>query len=84
MYLRTIKRKNKNGTFVEYFQLARNRQNPETKKSGAKVMKTVIVDGENRAWEVPMILIKENKIAKDIIKKGTPIYKKGGSVKGKK
>jgi len=44
-------------------------------------MKTVIVDENNRAWEVPMILIKENKAAQALIDKGLPIYKKGGIVK---
>ena len=44
-------------------------------------MKTVIVDGDNRVWEVPMILIKENKAAQALIDKGLPIYKKGGIVK---
>ena len=50
-------------------------------KSGAKFMKTYIVDGEKRAWEVPMILFKENKAAEAIIDKGLPIYKRGGVVK---
>jgi hypothetical protein len=44
-------------------------------------MKTVIVDDNNRAWEVPMILIKENKAAQALIDKGLPVYKKGGTVK---
>ena len=44
-------------------------------------MKTYIVDDDNRAWEVPMILIKENKATQAIIDKGLPIYKRGGVVK---
>ena len=51
------------------------------KKSGAKFMKTYIVDENKRVWEVPMILIKENKAAQALIDKGLPIYKRGGIVK---
>jgi len=61
--------------------MAKGAMEKAAKKSGAKFMKTVIVDGENRAWEVPMILIKDNKAAQAIIDKGLPIYKKGGVVK---
>ena len=50
-------------------------------KSGAKLMKTAIRDKDNRGWEIPMILIKDNKVAKETIKRGMPIYKKGGQVK---
>ena len=38
MYLRTTKRKNKDGTSVEYYQLAHNYWNPETKKSVPQVI----------------------------------------------
>ncbi len=38
MYLRTTKRKNKNGTTVQYYQLAHNERHPETKKTFARVI----------------------------------------------
>ena len=72
------------GNLTAYGPIANGAMKKAAKKVGAKFMKTAIVDDQKRGWEIPMILLKENKIAKDIIKKGTPIYKKGGSVKGKK
>jgi hypothetical protein len=69
------------GNLVAYGPMARGAMEKAAKKSGAKFMKTVIVDDNNRAWEVPMILIKENKAAQALIDKGLPIYKKGGIVK---
>ena len=69
------------GNLVAYGPMAQGAMKKAAKKSGAKFMKTVIVDGKNRAWEVPMILIKENKAAQALIDKGLPIYKKGGIVK---
>lgn len=38
MYLRTTKRTNKDGSVVEYFQLAHNERNPETRKPVAKII----------------------------------------------
>ena len=38
MYLRTTKRKNKDGSVVEYFQLAHNERNPATGKPVAKII----------------------------------------------
>lgn len=38
MYLRTTKRKNKDGSVVEYFQLAHNERNPVTGKPVAKII----------------------------------------------
>ena len=38
MYLRTTKRKNKNGTVTEYYQLAHNERHPETKKTVARII----------------------------------------------
>jgi hypothetical protein len=69
------------GNLVAYGPMARGAMEKAAKKSGAKFMKTVIVDDNNRAWEVPMILIKENKAAQALIDKGLPVYKKGGTVK---
>jgi hypothetical protein len=69
------------GNLVAYGPMAQGAMKKAAKKSGAKFMKTVIVDENNRAWEVPMILIKENKAAQALIDKGLPLYKKGGIVK---
>lgn len=38
MYLRTTRRKNKDGSVVEYFQLAHNERNPKTGKPVAKII----------------------------------------------
>jgi len=69
------------GNLVAYGPMAQGAMKKAAKKSGAKFMKTVIVDSGNRVWEVPMILFKENKAAQALIDKGLPIYKKGGIVK---
>ena len=69
------------GNLVAYGPMAKGAMEKAAKKSGAKFMKTYIVDDSNRVWEVPMILIKENKAAQALIDKGLPIYKRGGIVK---
>ena len=38
MYLRSTKRKNKDGSVVEYFQLAHNERHPDTRKPVAKII----------------------------------------------
>lgn len=38
MYLRSTKRKNKNGSAVEYYQLAHNERHPKTRKPVAKII----------------------------------------------
>ncbi len=38
MYLRTTKRKNKDGSVVEYYQLAHNERHPVTRKPVAKIV----------------------------------------------
>lgn len=38
MYLRTTKRKNKDGSVVEYYQLAHNERHPVTRKPVAKII----------------------------------------------
>ena len=38
MYLRTTRRKNKDGTTVEYFQLAHNERDPVTRKPVARII----------------------------------------------
>ncbi|MFC1816619.1 hypothetical protein ACFL0M_11965 [Thermodesulfobacteriota bacterium] len=40
MYLRTTKRKNKDGSVVEYYQLAHNERHPVTRKPVAKIIHT--------------------------------------------
>ena len=69
------------GNLVAYGPMAQGAMKKAANKSGAKFMKTVIVDGDKKVWEVPMILFKENKAAQAIIDKGLPVYKKGGIVK---
>ena len=46
------------------------------KKSGAKFIKTAIIDDKGRGWEVPMIWLED--AAKMNVQKGLPIYKRGG------
>tara|TARA_R110000744_G_scaffold17662_2_gene47685 strand:- start:4187 stop:9070 length:4884 start_codon:yes stop_codon:yes gene_type:complete len=72
------------GNLTAYGPIANGAMKKAAKKSGAKLMKTAIRDKDNRGWEVPMILLKENKVAKETIKRGVPIYKKGGIIKDKK
>ena len=69
------------GNLTAYGPIASGAMKKAAKKSGAKLMKTAIRDKDNRGWEIPMILIKDNKVAKETIKRGMPIYKKGGEVK---
>ncbi|SJZ33130.1 hypothetical protein SAMN02745446_03847, partial [Desulfococcus multivorans DSM 2059] len=38
MYLRSTKRKNKDGSVVEYFQLAHNERHPDTRKPVARII----------------------------------------------
>jgi hypothetical protein len=38
MYLRSTKRTNKDGSVVEYFQLAHNERDPKTRKPVAKII----------------------------------------------
>ena len=38
MYLRTVTRKNKNGTSVDYYQLAHNERDPKSKKPVARII----------------------------------------------
>jgi len=69
------------GNLTAYGPIAKGAMKKAAIKSGAKLMKTAIRDKDNRGWEIPMILIKDNKVAKETIKRGMPIYKKGGQVK---
>jgi hypothetical protein len=47
MYLITAKRKNKNGSVVEYYQPAHNERHPVTRKPVAKIIHNF---GEPRNW----------------------------------
>jgi hypothetical protein len=38
MYLRTTRRKNKDGSIVEYYQLAHNERHPDTRKPVARII----------------------------------------------
>ena len=76
-----VTNKDYRGNLVAYGPMAKGAMEKAAKKSGAKFMKTYIMDGDKKVWEVPMILFKENKAAQAIIDKGLPIYKKGGIVK---
>jgi hypothetical protein len=38
MYLRTSRRKNKDGSVTEYYQLAHNERHPETRKPVARIV----------------------------------------------
>jgi hypothetical protein len=49
------------------------------KKSGAKFIKTSIIDDKGRGWEVPMIWL-DDTVVKLNVQKGMPIYRKGGMV----
>jgi hypothetical protein len=66
------------GNLTAYGPIAEGAMKKVSKKSGAKFMKSVIVDDDNRAYEVPMLLIKDNPQAIDRISKGLGAYKRGG------
>ena len=38
MYLRTTRRKNKDGSIVEYYQLAHNERHPDTRNPAARII----------------------------------------------
>ena len=66
------------GNIIAYGPMAEGAMKKAAKKSGAKFIKTAIIDGEGRGWEVPMIWLDD--ASRETVKKGTPIYKKGGMV----
>tara|TARA_R100000963_G_scaffold28657_1_gene19742 strand:+ start:1 stop:1587 length:1587 start_codon:yes stop_codon:yes gene_type:complete len=69
------------GNLVAYGPMAEGAMKKAAKKSNANFMKTAIMDGRKRAWEVPTIVFKDNDIAIKTIDKGLPLYNKGGRVK---
>ncbi len=66
------------GNITAYGPIAEGAMKKVSKKSGAKFMKSVIVDEHNRAYEIPMLLIKDNPQAIERISKGLGAYKRGG------
>ena len=68
MYLRTTKRKNKNGTATEYLQLAYNERNLETNTTVARIIHSFVrVDQFNRdhnasaGWAIELLAAKRFK-----------------------
>ena len=66
------------GNLIAYGPMAEGAMKKAAKKSGAKFIKTAIIDGQGRGWEVPMIWLDD--VSRETVKKGTPIYKRGGIV----
>jgi hypothetical protein len=66
------------GNLIAYGPMAEGAMKKAAKKSGAKFIKTAIMDGDGRGWEVPMIWLDD--VSRETVKKGTPIYKRGGMV----
>jgi hypothetical protein len=64
------------GNLVAYGPMATGAMKKVAKKSGAKFVKTSIMDNNGVAWEVPMIWLDDQ--AKFVISKGLPAYKRGG------
>jgi hypothetical protein len=67
------------GNLVAYGPIAEGAMKRVAKKSGAKYLKTSIIDNHGRGWSVPMIWL-DNAGVKFNVQKGMPIYKKGGMV----
>jgi hypothetical protein len=66
------------GNLIAYGPMAEGAMKKAANKSGAKFIKTAIMDGNGRGWEVPMIWLDD--AAKFNVQKGMPIYKRGGMV----
>jgi hypothetical protein len=64
------------GNVIAYGPMAEGAMKKAAKKSGAKFIKTAIIDNKGRGWEVPMIWLED--AAKFNVQKGLPIYKRGG------
>jgi hypothetical protein len=64
------------GNIVAYGPMAEGAMKKAAKKSGAKFIKTAIIDDKGKGWEVPMIWLDE--ASKFNVQKGLPIYKRGG------
>ena len=66
------------GNIAAYGPMAEGAMKKAAKKSGAKYLKTSIIDDKNRGWEIPMILLKDNPEAAANIARGLPAYQRGG------
>ena len=66
------------GNIAAYGPMAEGAMKKAAKKSGAKYLKTSIIDDKNRGWEIPMILLKDNPEAAAKIARGLPAYQRGG------
>ena len=64
------------GNVIAYGPMAEGAMKKAANKSGAKFIKTAIIDDKGRGWEVPMIWLED--AAKMNVQKGLPIYKRGG------
>ena len=64
------------GNVIAYGPMAEGAMKKAAKKSGAKFIKTAIIDDNGKGWEVPMIWLDE--ASKFNVQKGLPIYKRGG------
>ena len=64
------------GNVIAYGPMAEGAMKKAAKKSGAKFIKTAIIDDKGKGWEVPMIWLDE--ASKFNVQKGLPIYKRGG------
>jgi len=68
------------GNLEAYGSIMQNALKGVEKKSGAKLMESVIKDGEGRPWRIPFLSVKDPK-AQETISKGMSLYSKGGLVK---
>ena len=68
------------GNLEAYGSILNNALKNVAKKSDAKLLESVIKDGEGRPWRIPFLLIKDPR-AQETISKGISLYKKGGLVK---
>ena len=64
------------GNLVAYGPMMTGAMKKVAKKSGAKFLKTSIMDNKGVAWEVPIIWLDDQ--AKFVVSKGLPAYKRGG------
>ena len=66
------------GNVAAYGPIAEGAMKKAAKKSGAKYMKTAIIDHKGRGWEIPMIYLDD--ASKANVSKGIPAYSRGGIV----
>ena len=66
------------GNLVAYGPMVKDALRKVSKKSGAKIIETSIIDDKGVGWKVPMIYLKGNNEALFKISKGLPAYRRGG------